>query len=325
MTGANGLLGSFVVRKLVQENIPFVALKRAGSDTSLLEDLSDRITWREADICDPVALAEALQDATTVIHVAALVSFHPRDKKKLYNINVLGTRNVVNVCLTGTAKQFIHVSSVGALGKQKGQQQIDEGQKWVSNPLNSTYGETKYLAELEVMRGQEEGLTTVIVNPSVILAPADWNRSSAMLFKYAYREHSFYTDGELNYVDVRDVADIIFQLLKSPFRGERFIANSGTVSYKTLLDMMAANFHKKPPSIRLGRRLVRVLAWLEDVRSRLTGASPLITKETARATGLRVFFSNEKVKNRLNFHFRPVHETLEWCCKHYLQQVNGEK
>ena len=80
--------------------------------------------------------------------------------------------------------------------------------------MNSVYAKSKYLAELEVFRGQEEGLSTVILNPSVILAPADWNQSSAQLFKYVWKQRPFYIDGFLNYVDVRDVASCAYQLLQ---------------------------------------------------------------------------------------------------------------
>lgn len=83
VTGANGLLGSFIVRKLVEQNESFVALKRSGSDTSLLRDVADKITWRDAEVTDPVSLDEALKDVTHVIHAAAIVSFNPRDRKKL--------------------------------------------------------------------------------------------------------------------------------------------------------------------------------------------------------------------------------------------------
>jgi uncharacterized protein YbjT (DUF2867 family) len=75
VTGANGLLGSFIIRKLIQEKQSFVALKRKESDLSLLQDVSSLIRWRDADVMDPVSLEEALSDATEVIHAAAVVTF----------------------------------------------------------------------------------------------------------------------------------------------------------------------------------------------------------------------------------------------------------
>src|SRR5262245_62121782 len=96
ITGATGLLGSSIVRKMIRTGEPFIAIKRKDSDTSLLNDLVDKITWRDADMLDRVALHDALQDITKVIHAAGLVSFSTRDKKKLYEVNLAGTRNIVN-------------------------------------------------------------------------------------------------------------------------------------------------------------------------------------------------------------------------------------
>src|SRR5690606_14468045 len=155
VTGANGLLGSFIVRKLLEKKEPFVALKRAGSDTTLLDDVSSSIEWRNADVTDTVALEESLQGITTVIHTAATVSFNPRKASFVMECNVQGTRNVVNLCLAAGIKRLVHISSVAALGRQKNQWLVDETNQWVDSPLNSVYGHSKYLAELEVFRGQE--------------------------------------------------------------------------------------------------------------------------------------------------------------------------
>ncbi len=325
VTGANGLLGSFIVRRLIASNQSFIALKRKDSDVSLLEDLNSKITWRDADVTNPVELNEALQDVTHVIHAAAIVSFSPRDAKMIYNVNVLGTRNVVNACLTNNVKRLLHISSVAAFGRQTGQLEIDENNKWVSNGLNSTYAESKYLAELEVFRGQEEGMSTVIVNPSVILAPTDWNRSSAQLFKYVYREKSFYIDGTLNYVDVRDVASIACALLTSGIENERFIANAGSISYKDFFDNIAKHFNKKAPSIKLSNFLLKVVSTLEDIRSKITYSTPLISRETARLADITFNYNNQKIVKTLSFQFEKFDKTLQWCCENYIVKIIGKK
>src|SRR5688572_12262588 len=108
VTGANGLLGSYIVRNLCKSNTPFVALKRKGSDTSLLEDLKEKITWRDADIIDPVSLDAAFKDVSSVIHTAAYVSFNPRKAKTIFQVNTEGTRNIVNACLDKNIKRLLH-------------------------------------------------------------------------------------------------------------------------------------------------------------------------------------------------------------------------
>jgi dihydroflavonol-4-reductase len=322
VTGANGLLGSYIIRKLMEVNEPFVAFKRPGSDTSLLDDVKDRIAWRNADVLDPVSLHESLHDVTGVIHTAAIVSFNPRDKKNLFAVNIEGTRNIVDTCLLLNIKRLLHVSSVAALGRLKNQEIITEVNNWANSSLNSAYAESKYRAELEVFRGQEEGLSTVIVNPSVILSQSNWNRSSSQLFKYVWSQNPFYIDGSLNYVDVRDLSEIILKLYSSPYEGERFIVNAGSISFFHFFRAVGERLNRRPPWIKLSKGLIKWLARAERIRSALTGANPLITPETARLAGTRFIYDHSKISSAFNFSFQPIEHSLDWCCGYYKELAN---
>jgi dihydroflavonol-4-reductase len=322
VTGANGLLGSFIVKKILTEGKPCVAIVREESDLSLIADCPAGLQIRKANILDPVQLEEALKDVTQVIHAAAVVSFNPGKRKHILENNIAGTRNVVNACLDNGVSRLLHISSVAALGRQKGQTVIDENNKWTESSLNSSYAESKYLAELEVFRGQEEGLSTIIVNPSVILAPANWKKSSAQLFKYVWDEKPFYIDSHLNYVDVRDVARIVVSLLASGIEAERFIVNAGNIPFVDFFKKVALRFEKKSPSIRLGKRLLSVAAFAENLRCRVAGIEPLITKETALLAGTHFIYDNQKIKNTLRFDFQSVDETIDWCCAYYLNYIH---
>jgi dihydroflavonol-4-reductase len=324
VTGANGLLGSFIVRNLLAEGKEFIAFKREDSDVSLLADVADKITWRSLDLNDELSVLEALKDISTVIHTAAVVSFNPKDSKKMFNCNVTGTRYIVNSCITHGVKRLIHISSVAALGRQKGQTLIDETNKWVTEGDNTAYAESKYLGELEVYRGMEEGVAVAIVNPSVILAPADWEKSSAKLFKYVWNQGKFYTDGCLNYVDVRDVARIACKLIEDESNGQRYIVNGGSISFLDFFSKMARHFQKKAPSIKLGRTLLIWLARLERCRSWVTGNDPLITRETARMAGTNFFYNNQKVIKALRVDFQSIDETLQWCCEYYIAKKQAK-
>ena len=317
VTGSNGLLGSYIVRKLVSTNTPFVALKRKGSDTSLLQDIQEKITWREIEITNPVSVEEALSGVSGVIHTAAYVSFNPRKADTIFQINTEGTRNVVNACLTNNIKRLLHISSVAALGRQKGQTILNEENKWIDTGINSVYGKSKYKAELEVFRGQEEGLSTIILNPSVILGFSNWDKSSTKLFKYVWKQRPFYINGSLNYVDVRDLADTALLLFNSPIEGERFIISAGSVPFKTFFDKTAQEFQKKGPRLKVNGTLAKVLAGLESGRTWLTGSEPIITRETARLVDTFFQYDNQKVKKALNFNFQTIDSTLHWCSQEY--------
>lgn len=116
VTGATGLLGSAIVQQLMARGHTVVGITRKIIPDN---EAQKSIIWREADVTDPVSLHEALQDATGVIHAAALVSFNPRHRNRLMQINVTGTRNIVNACLNLGIKRMVYISSVAALGRQK--------------------------------------------------------------------------------------------------------------------------------------------------------------------------------------------------------------
>lgn len=325
ITGANGLLGNYIIRKLIELNLPFLAMHRKDSDLSLLADLKNAIQWVEGDVTDPDLLTEVFSKATGVIHAAAVVSYHKKDEEIIKAINVEGTRNVVNACLATGVKRLLHVSSVAAIGKEKGQTVVDETSKWIEGAVVSNYAASKYQAELEVWRGQEEGLSTVIVNPSVILAPSDWNKSSAQLFKYAWQERPFYTSGSFSAVDVRDVATAVVALYNSSVEAERFIIAGESISYLDFFTKAATHFDKKPPSFLVKRNLIKVAARFEAFRSFLTGSRPLITKETAQLAGKNLSYSNAKVKKAISLDFQSIEDTIAWCCGEYMKKISLKK
>jgi dihydroflavonol-4-reductase len=322
VTGANGLLGTFIIRQLVSEQRPCAAIVREGSDLSLLNDVKDKIEIRYADVRNSLQVDEALNGVTKVVHAAATVSFNPRRRQEILDNNISGTRNIVNACLARDVKRLVHISSVAALGRQKGQTVVDESNKWIDSPLNSTYAESKYFSELEVFRGQEEGLSTVVINPSVILATANWEKSSAKLFNYVWREKKFYIDSYLNYVDVRDVAAITIRLMDLPIEADRFVVNAGTIPFHDFFKKVAQRFGAKPPSILLDRTFLRVAAVAESLRSNLTGTEPLITRETALLSGTHFTYDSKKIKTTLGFDFQTVDATLDWCCAYYLNYIH---
>jgi len=325
LTGATGLLGTFIASKLVSEGFEIVCTKRQSSKVSFDHP---NIKWVDADILDPDALLLAFEGVHTVIHAAAMVSFHKEDADQLLRINVEGTANVINCCLERGVKRLLHISSVAALGRQKGMTKtIAEDNKWIDSPLNSDYAESKYLAELEVYRGHEEGLAIDILNPSLILSQADWNQSSAQLFKYIWKQKPFYTDSFLNYVDVRDVADIVHTLLINEATNTRFIANGGTVHIKELFQKIAVRLDRRPPWIKLSPSIIYFGAMAEGFLAWIRRQKPLVTVQSARSASDKFRYSNDKVIKRFGTQFRPLDETLDWCCKYYLERVttNNQK
>jgi dihydroflavonol-4-reductase len=321
ITGCNGLIGSFVARKLLSQNYRIRALKRTSSDLSLIKDISHQIEWVNGDITDITMLEKSLEGINTVIHSAAIVSFTPSDAEMMLKVNVEGTSNIVNASLKNNISRFCHISSIAALGRKKGSALINENSSWENSSYNTNYAQSKYLAELEVWRGTEEGLNAFIINPSVVLGPGDWNAGSSRIFKYVWDEGYFYSRGQANFVDVRDVSEILCRLINSKnMSGERYILNGAKMHYKDLFYKIADGFSKKRPPYK-ANALLSDIAWrMEVAKSVFTGKKPLITKETVRLSRHTFNYDNTKIKKLLNYEFTDPDKTIKWVCEELVKK-----
>ena len=314
VTGATGLLGSFICRRLISDGYSVRALRRSSSNTNLVADIEDQISWVEGDLLDTAGLVEHLEGVSGVIHSAALVSYDSRDEAKMHKVNVEGTANVVNASLRQGVGYFLHVSSVAAIGRQKDATLVDESHQASAEEFTTAYARSKHLAELEVWRGISEGLSAAIINPSLVLGPGQWNQSSTKLFKYIYDEKRYYVDGTVNYVDVRDVATVVIRLLEARPDGERFIVNAGSTTYKALFDLIAQSFNKQPPTTRAQPGLIRAASVLDGLKARITGQPRLITDELRHVTQNTHTYDNSKVQQATGITFNPLVNTVRWCC-----------
>jgi len=316
ITGATGLVGSYIAKYFLEKGYFVKALKREKSDTSALREYTNQIQWIEGDIFDVELLKTSIENEDIVIHSAALVSFRAKDRKAMMKTNVEGTANIVNVCLDKKIKKFIHISSIASLGRKKGIAEIDETSKWEDSEYNTHYAESKYLAELEVWRAISEGLSAVILNPSLVFGAGDWNRTSLQIFKYVASGKPFYPVGSCNYVDVRDIAEAAWLFAENNIVGERFILNAGNIPFKDLFAQIARLMGKKPPHIAVTPFLAEIAWRIDALKAFFTFSQPTITKETARNSYRHFVYKNDKIKKFLpQFSFRPLNDTLEWVVK----------
>lgn len=312
VTGATGFTGSYIVRQLLKEGYTSVCgLRRSGSTLELLGEAADRIQWRTAELEDYFSLEDALTGMEVVIHCAALVSFQPQDKDRLLEINRAGTRHVVNAALHHGVSRLLYISSVAALGRNTPGQLITEQSKWEDGPTVSQYSRSKFLAELEIWRGQAEGLSVALVYPSIILGAGHWDKGSVRLFDYAAQAPTYYPTGTTGIVDVRDVAKAIQLLLERDKDGDRFLLSGNNIPYQKLLGQMTKAFGHQAPKKKLSYLFARWLARIEKIRSWLTGTPPLLTRETVLATYQQLVYDNSHSETELGLRYRNLEETIE--------------
>ncbi len=332
VTGGTGLVGAHLLVELLQKNKTIKALRRSD-DLSLVrrilsyyfadaDEMLNKIEWVYGDVTDIFSLEDAFNnEVTEVYHCAAMVSFNPKDQKKMMDINVNGTANIVNLSIKYNVKKLCYVSSIAALGRTiKPESLITEDTNWKQSSENSNYAISKYGGEREVWRGIEEGLNAVIVNPSVILGPGDWNKGSAQIFKTLSKGTPFYSKGVNGYVDVRDVASSMVALMDSEILNQRFILSAENLNYYDFFSKILTRFGKKAPTI-LARRTLLEAGWrIEKLKYMITGISPLITRETARTSRNTYYYSSEKIIKALDFTFIPIDKSIKDTCERYLKE-----
>ena len=327
VTGGTGLIGSFLLRALRARGLAVRALHRGAVPAGA----APGVEWIAGDLLDTEQLRVALTpDVTHVFHCAGLVSYAPQDEDLLLAVNVQGTAAVVDTCLERPGIRLVHVSSVAALGRPAagaqpgpdGRTIVTETATWDLGAAYPAYATSKYLGELEVWRGIAEGLDAVMVNPSVVLGPGDWRRSSTRLLRYAHQQHRFYTRGLLNFVDVRDVVAQLLTLgLDHPeLSAERYVLSADAVPLGEFFRAAAAAMQRRAPSIVVPDWAAEVIWRLEHARAVLTGARPLITRDTARAGRQLVVYGHTKAQNATGLSFRTLADTLAWCAAEFAEK-----
>jgi nucleoside-diphosphate-sugar epimerase len=225
--------------------------------------------------------------------------------------NTQGTANLMNACLACNIEKVCYVSSIASLGKHIDGGIIDEMVEWQPDDHRSAYSYSKFRAEMEVWRASKEGIHTVIVNPSVIIGPVNWMRSSGKLFYSVKKGLPFYTNGATGFVDVRDVAQAIVLLMESDSTNERFILNGENLTFKEFFTMVAKALNKKPPFFKVSR-LVTEIGWRINLFfCFLTGRAPALTRDTARTSQTVSAYSTKKFSDRFNYSFIPVNDSIQ--------------
>ena len=329
LTGGTGLVGAHILLKLTENGQKVKALKRKESSLTVIEnifshynkvDLLQSIQWIDGDLLDLFSLEEGIKGCHTVIHCAAIVSFDPKDFEKMMKQNVEGTANIVNLSLEHNINKLGYISSIATLGSVEENKVRTEDDYWKESKSNTQYAISKYLSEQEVWRGIEEGLNSVIVNPSVILGPGDWTKGSSQMFEKVWSGLKFYSTGSTGYVDVLDVAECLIKLLNSAIINERFILNAGQMKYREVFDTIAENLNKPKPHIKV-TPFLKELAWrVEWLKSIITNKSPLVTKETANTAMKNKSFSNQKIVDALGYEFIPISESIKQYSQWFLEE-----
>jgi len=331
ITGGTGSIGMHLVREWLSVGEPVRLLARPQADRTRLRDFLrwsmpddvdafERIEWAVGDITDGISLEEAFAGAERVIHAAAVVSFNRRDEAQMMEVNREGTANVVNAMLAVGVKDLIYISSVAALGRKPDEPEVTEDSVFEDGPDVSAYAKSKYLAELEMWRGQEEGLRVVALNPVIVIGPGDYSRSSAALLTQVAKSLRFYPPGSNGFVAAQDVARAAWRVTQEACFGERFVLCGFHASYHEVLCSMADHLGVNHPQWPV-RKWVGEIAWrVARFWEMVTGKPAFVTKEALRTSRKNHHYSAEKwlqLTGKEGWQFTPLDETVRIATSHY--------
>lgn len=331
VTGASGILGSYVVAELVKQGRKVVACKQANSSLEpirkvfalLFEDAEEqfnKVEWRELDITSLLSIESALQGIDTVYHCAGFVSFASSHRAKLLQVNEQGTANLVNVCLAIPGIQVCHVSSIATLNNIEHKTELNETVFWKSTGKEGDYAISKYNAEREVWRGVEEGLNAVIVNPGCILAPAFWHQSSLELVHRAFKGQRFFTNGRTAYVMAEDVAKVMIALIDQKVFGKRFLVFENNYSYYQVFAAFRKGLNYKGKLVEVSEKSLKTLSVFERVISFFIGRDAVLSSSVLRAAFNQQLYSRDSLNKTLGHTFLPVLTGIAKLCEIHLRE-----
>jgi dihydroflavonol-4-reductase len=320
VTGATGLVGSHLVLHLIEQEQHVKALFRNEEGKQKVKTvfeyykklhLFEAIYWCEGDILDIPSLENAFLDVESVYHCAGLISFDPKDEEKLRKNNIEGTANIVTFCIDFKIKKLCHVSSTSALGDLKQTENtITEETEWDPEKQHSDYAISKYGAEMEVWRGQQEGLTVVVVNPGVILGPLFWSEGSGEIYSKVRSGLLFYTKGTTGFISVHDVIKNMYSLMMSEVAAQKFILISENKTYQELVFIITDVLKLKRPKYYASPILTSI-AWRVDwFMAIFFGKKRRLSKNMTISLHTKDYYSNEKIRKLFNYQFQDINSCL---------------
>ena len=322
VTGANGFLGSWVVRKLLQQGLDVRIIHRAKSDLSELEGLA--VEKVVGDVTDLVSLKKAMAGVDHVFHAAGVVGYKRSERITMERVNVGGTDNVLKAIAHSNVENLLYVSSVVAVGaSQDGRRPLNENDPYNMRQFNFGYFETKHDAEKLVLNfAKHSKIRTVIVNPSTIYGASDGKKSSRKVqVKVAQGKFKFFTSGGVSVVHVEDVVNGIWSAFEKGRHGERYILSGENVTIKQLFTMIAETAGVQPPTVFLNDTCVKTLGKVSDLLDSVGLKGPL-NSESAYNSILFHWFDHSKAKTELGFQPRPAREAIaasvNWMKEHRL-------
>lgn len=316
ITGANGFLGNNIVRKLqLNKENEIRALVLPNDSIKSLDGLNCKIYY--GDVTKKESLVSIFEDLynkeTYVIHCAGVVYIKSKYSPIVYDVNINGTKNIVEQVLKNKAK-LVYVSSVHAIMEKPNNELILETNNFDPMKVKGLYSKTKAEATKYVLDTiKSKNLNACIVHPSGIIGPYDFGNSHlTQLIKEVAKKKNFASvKGGYDFVDVRDVADAIINACDKKNQGECYILSNKYYTIKEITDLVCDLQGKKRIKIILPIWVAKLVAPFFEFHYNLKKQTPLFTKYSLNVLKSNANFSSKKAKEELNFKNTDMKDTIK--------------
>ena len=311
VTGATGFIGFHVARLLAGKGFQVCALVREGSDTSALKDLGVEIA--RGDVRDLKSINTALRGCGQLYHLAADYRLWVKDPKIMYEINVQGTRNVMQAALAEGVEKVIYTSSVGVLAACSNGKPVNEETSVSIEDMTGHYKRSKFIAEKEVFGFIERGLPAVIVNPTTPIGPMDRRPTPTgkIIVDFLNGRIPAYLDTGLNFVDVEDVAEGHFLAAVHGRTGQRYILGNKNISLRNFFERLSGITGREPPRVRLPYLPVLLAAYVDEAISKMTDRHPRVPLTGVKMARNYMYADCSKALRELKMPQSPVEGAME--------------
>jgi dihydroflavonol-4-reductase len=309
VTGATGHIGANLVRALLKEGRTVRALVHKNHRG--IDGLDVEIV--EADVTEPHSLNKAFAGVDVVYHLAAVISLSMSDWPTVEAVNVIGTRNVVQACLDCGVRRLIHFSSIHALVQEPMATPVDELRPLVDSQGCPPYDRSKAASEREIRQGIERGLDAVLLNPTAVIGPNDFQLShfGEVLLAMARGKLPALVEGGFNWVDVRDVVDGALRAQEQAPPGAKYLLSGNWATVRKMAELTEEILGVPSPHFICPTWLARSSAPMVTAFNHLTRNRQLYTSVSIRALSkCNHNISYQRATRELNYHPRPLHDTL---------------
>lgn len=313
VTGGAGFIGSSVVRRLQETGAHVVVMVEPGTDAANLASVDAEPVV--ADLRDREGVAKAVAGSRLVFHVGALYRFWAADPGAFYDVNVMGTTNVLDAARESGCERVVYTSTVGTLGLHGAgaARPADESSFVHVDHLFGRYKQSKYVAEHEVLRAAAEGLPVVVVQPTMPVGPRDRTPTPTgrTVLEFLNGRFPGYVDTTLNIVDVDDVGRGHLLAAEKGRVGRSYILGGENLSLREVLGALAAATGLRAPTRQFPKALALAAAGLSElVQGRLLGGEPSLPLEAARMSTTHMAFDDGRARAELGYESRPAAEAL---------------